>query len=287
MARVSFAGLGNMGHAMVGRLLDEGHVVTVWNRSPEAADDLVARGAVRAASVAELFDAGPVLSMLADDAAVASVFDDSVLAAAGPGSIHVSMSTISAQAGRALARRHANAGIALASVPVLGRPEVAAAGRLNLLAAGDSSLIDDLAPVLDSLGQRTWRVGEHPEQANVVKVTMNFLILHALQAMAEAFALAEQHGVDSHELQALITGTLFPGPVYEGYGKEMASHTYLPAGFRTTLGMKDLTLARQAADEVELTLPTAAALQQTFQLAIDRGLGDLDWASIAEVVRST
>jgi 3-hydroxyisobutyrate dehydrogenase-like beta-hydroxyacid dehydrogenase len=248
-------------------------------------NELVARGATRAASIRELFDAGPVLSMLADDAAVDSVFDDAVLTAAGPGSIHVSMSTISAQAGRTLVRRHASAGVALVAAPVLGRPEVAAAGRLNLLAAGDGELIDDLAPVFDSLGQKTWRVGERPEQANVVKVTMNFLILHALQALAEAFALAEQHGVEGRDLQSLITGTLFPGPVYEGYGREMVTHTYLPAGFRTSLGMKDLTLATQAAEEVGLSLPTAAALEQTFQLAIDRGLGDLDWASIAEVVR--
>jgi 3-hydroxyisobutyrate dehydrogenase-like beta-hydroxyacid dehydrogenase len=285
MAQVSFAGLGNMGRGMVRRLLAEGHGVTVWNRSPAAVDELVALGAERAASVADLFAAGPVLSSLADDTAVAAVFDDSVLAEAGPNAVHVSMSTVSVDAGRAMAERHTAAGVGYLAVPVLGRPSVAEAGQLNLLAAGDSGLIESLEPVFSVLGRRTWRVGEQPWQANVVKITMNLLIIHALEAMAEGFTLAERHGVDAHDLHELITGTLLPGPVYQGYGEEMAGREYLPAGFRTTLGNKDLGLAKAAADSVGLALPTMSALLQTFQAAINLGLADQDWASIAEVLR--
>jgi 3-hydroxyisobutyrate dehydrogenase-like beta-hydroxyacid dehydrogenase len=285
MARVSVAGLGNMGKSMVRRLLAEGHGVTVWNRSPAAVDEVVALGAERAGSVAGLFAAGPVLSILADDAAVAAVFDDSVLAQAGPDAVHVSMSTISVEAGRALVERHRAAGIGYLAVPVLGRPPAAEAGQLNLLAAGDSALIESLEPVFATLGRRTWRVGDHPWQANIVKITMNFLIIHALEAIAEGFALAERHGVDPHDLHELITGTLMPGPVYQGYGKAIADREYLPAGFRTILGNKDLNLAAAAADAVGLDLPTMPALRQTFQTAIDSGMADHDWASIAEVVR--
>src|SRR4051812_46972015 len=106
MAQVSVAGLGNMGRGMVRRLLSEGHEVTVWNRSPTVVDDLIALGAQRADSVGELFAAGPVLSALADDGAVAAVFNESVLAEAGPDAVHVGMSTVSVEAGRALAERH-------------------------------------------------------------------------------------------------------------------------------------------------------------------------------------
>ncbi|MFI7453821.1 NAD(P)-dependent oxidoreductase [Nonomuraea sp. NPDC049714] len=285
MARVSFAGLGNMGKSMVRRLLAEGHGVTVWNRSPAAVDELVALGAERAASVADLFAAGPVLSMLADDAAVAAVFDDAVLAAAGPDGIHVSMSTISVDAGRVMAERHEAAGIGYLGVPVLGRPSAAEAGQLNLLAAGDSGMIESLEPVFSTLGRRTWRVGEQPWQANIVKITMNLLIIHALEAMAEGFTLAERHGIDPYHLHELITETLLTGPVYEGYGKAIADRAYLPAGFRTVLGDKDLNLAAAAADKIGLQLPTMSALQRTFQTAIDQGMADHDWASIAEVVR--
>jgi 3-hydroxyisobutyrate dehydrogenase-like beta-hydroxyacid dehydrogenase len=270
---------------MVRRLLVEGHSVTVWNRSPAAVDEVVALGAERAVSVADLFAAGPVLSMLADDAAVAAVFDDAVLAAAGPDAVHVGMSTISVDAGRVMAERHEAAGIGYLGVPVLGRPSAAKAGQLNLLAAGDSGMIESLEPVFSTLGRRTWRVGDQPWQANVVKITMNLLIIHALEAMAEGFTLAERHGIDPHHLHELITGTLLPGPVYQGYGKEIADREYLPAGFRTVLGNKDLHLAAAAAEAIGLELPAMSALQQTFQSAIDHGMADHDWASIAEVVR--
>lgn len=285
MKQVSFAGLGNMGKGMVRRLLAEGIGVTVWNRSPEAVDDLVALGAERAESVAELFAAGPVLSALADDAAVAAVFNGGVLSEAGPDAVHVGMSTISVDAGRAMAERHRTAGVGYVAVPVLGRPSVAEAGQLNLLAAGDGRLIDFLEPVFSVLGRRTWRVGDEPWQANVVKITMNLLIIHALEAMAEGFTLAERHGVDTHDLHELISGTLLPGPVYQGYGKLMADRAYLPAGFRTTLGAKDLGLAEAAAGSVGLELPAMPALRRTFEAAIDRGKADHDWASIVEVLR--
>jgi 3-hydroxyisobutyrate dehydrogenase-like beta-hydroxyacid dehydrogenase len=128
-------------------------------------------------------------------------------------------------------------------------------------------------------------VGDQPWQANVVKITMNLLIIHALEAMAEGFALAERYGVDAHDLHEVITGTVLPGPVYQGYGKEMADREYLPAGFRTALGDKDLGLARAAADSVGLELPAMPALRQTFQAAINLGMADHDWGSIAEVLR--
>ncbi|MGW9031998.1 NAD(P)-dependent oxidoreductase [Streptomyces sp. NPDC055722] len=199
--------------------------------------------------------------------------------------VSVNMSTISVDAGRTTAERHKAAGVGYLAVLVLGRPAVAEAGQLNLLAAGDSALIDSLEPVFSVLGRRTWRIGEHPWQANAVKITVNLLIIHALEAMAEGFTLAERHGVDTHELHNLITGTLLPGPVYQGYGKEMADREYLPAGFRTTLGNKDLGLAQAAAESVGLELPAMAALRQTFLTAIDLGMANHDWASIAEVLR--
>lgn len=285
MAQVSVAGLGNMGRGMARRLLAEGHRVTVWNRSAEAVDELVALGAEPAASVVELFAAGPVLSSLADDAAVAAVFDDTVLTEVGPHAVHVSMSTLSVAAGRALAERHAAAGVGYLAVPVLGRPSVAEAGQLNLLAAGDSESIDSLEAVFSAIGRRTWRVGDQPWQANAVKITMNLLIIHALEAMAEGFTLAERYGIDADDLRELIAGTLFPGPVYQGYGRSMADRDYLPAGFRTALGSKDLALAAAAADAVGLQLPSMSALQGVFRSAIDQALTDHDWASIAEVVR--
>src|SRR6476659_5949735 len=141
MSTVAFAGLGSMGQAMVRRLLDQGHQVTVWNRSPAAGDDLVALGARRATSIEEAFTAGPVLSMLANDAAVDAVFSPATLQAAPPDSVHINLATVSLDIAQQLTSRHAAAGVGYLAVPVLGRPPVAEQGQLNLLAAGDDELL--------------------------------------------------------------------------------------------------------------------------------------------------
>ena len=160
-----------MGQAMVRRLLDQGHQVTVWNRSPAAGDELVALGARRATSIEEAFTAGPVLSMLANDAAVDDVFSQETLQAAPPGSVHVNLATVSLDIAQELTSRHAAAGVGYLAVPVLGRPPVAEQGQLNLLAAGDAELLQSLEPVLTSLGKKTWRFGDRPWQANVAKIS--------------------------------------------------------------------------------------------------------------------
>lgn len=121
MTDVGYIGLGNMGASMVRRLLEQGHSVTVWNRSGRPVDELSKLGAVRAGSVAEAFAAGPVFSMLADDAAVDAVFDDATLAAAGAGAVHVNMATISVDAAKRQAERHKAAGVSYVASPVMGR----------------------------------------------------------------------------------------------------------------------------------------------------------------------
>ena len=282
---VSFVGLGSMGRAMVRRLLSQGWTVTVWNRSPAAVDELVADGARRAGSLAEAFAAGPVLSMLSNDEAVDRVFSADALAALGGSGVHVNMATVSLAAAGAAAERHGAAGIGYLAAPVLGRPPVAQAGALNILVAGDPTLVDRLTPVFDALGTRTWTFGADPARANVVKIAMNYALVHAIQALAEAIPLAEQHGIDPALVVDLMSQSFFPGPVYSGYGREIAGADYLPAAFTTTLGLKDVGLARDAAGAVGLDLPGIPALTALFDTALARGYGDHDWAAIAEVVR--
>lgn len=285
MQEVSFVGLGSMGQAMVRRLLSTGWAVTVWNRSPAAAESLVAEGAARATSLAEAFEAGPVLSMLSNDDAVSSVFSESALTAVGGGGLHANMATVSLAAARASAERHAAAGIGYLSAPVLGRPPVARNGALNILAAGDPALVSQLAPVFEVLGKRTWNFGVDPWQANVVKIAMNYALAHAIQAMAESIPMAERHGIDPQTLVDLMTESFFPGPVYSAYGREIAAAEYQPAMFTTTLGLKDVNLAAAAADAVGLELPGIPALTSLLESALKQGYAEYDWASIAEVVR--
>lgn len=285
MAELGFIGLGSMGSAMAGRLVDAGHTVRVWNRHPAAAAALLEAGAVRADSAAEALATGLVFSMLANDTAVDEVFSAEALEGA-EGGLHVNMASISPVAARTMVERHAAAGVAYVAAPVLGRPPVAAAGKLNILAGGADADIDRAAELLDILGARTWRIGTDPAQANVAKIAVNFNLIHAIEAIGESVALVENHGIDPAQFVELLTGTLFGGVSYAGYGDIIVNRRYTPPGFSAALGFKDLGLAEAAAAEVGVTLPTAPALRAVFEQTLAQpGGGALDWAAIAEVSR--
>ena len=284
-ATLGFLGLGNMGSAMAGRLVAAGHDVIVWNRNPSAADELVAAGARLAATPSEALAAPVSFSMLADDRAAESVLTPENLRGAA-GRIHVNDSSISAAAADRLQLIAGQEGVGYVAAPVLGRPAVAAAGELNILAAGPADLIEAVLPHLEVMGKRVWRLGDVPRQANVAKIAVNFTILHSLQAMAEGISLAESHGIPAPDFAELLAGTLFPGPVYSGYGSMIAERRYSPAGFSLALGLKDLGLAEEIAAEADIDLPTAPILRDRFERALaDAALVDLDWSSVAEVTR--
>jgi 3-hydroxyisobutyrate dehydrogenase-like beta-hydroxyacid dehydrogenase len=122
--------------------------------------------------------------------------------------------------------------------------------------------------------------------ANVVKVAVNYNIIHAIQAMGETVGMTERHGVDPAEFVELLSSTLFGGVVYGGYGAMIAQGTYSPAGFAIELGAKDHRLAEEVAAEVGLTLPTAPAIRAGFDAALAHPeLKDYDWGALAESTR--
>ncbi|QWZ07415.1 NAD(P)-dependent oxidoreductase [Nocardioides panacis] len=286
MAELGFVGLGVMGTAMARRLLAAGHSVHVWNRSPGPVDALVALGAHRADTVEQALAPGLVCSMLADDEAVQSTFTAEVLALAPPGAVHVNHATVSVQAADLLAARHDAAGVAYVAAPVLGRAPVAEAGQLNIVAAGEPGVIEKIRPVLDTLGKRTWVVGEQARQANLVKIGVNYNLIHALQALAESITLVERGGVDGPAFVEILTDVAFAGSAYTGYGNLIATGTYSPPGFTVGLGRKDLSLAEAAADSHGVVLPTLPVLRNLFDRALaDPGLAGLDWSAVAEVTR--
>ncbi|GAA5021229.1 hypothetical protein GCM10025734_76300 [Kitasatospora paranensis] len=135
---VGFVGLGTMGREMARQLLSAGHRVTVWNRSPEAVRILVGDGAEAAGSLSAALAAEAVVSMLADDAAVESLLLDDDLLAAATTTVHVNMATVSPELARRAAAQHAEHGIGYVAAPVMGRSDVAAAGNLAILAAGET-----------------------------------------------------------------------------------------------------------------------------------------------------
>lgn len=280
-----FIGLGAMGRPMAGNLLRSGQPLIVWNRTLAASRELADLGAELASSPAEAARVDVLFTMLADDAVIREiVLEGGVLDALAPGSVHVNMATASVAFAQELASLHAQRGIGYVAAPVLGRVDVAAAGKLNILAAGSEQLLDQIQPLLDILGQKTWYFGEAPEQANAVKIAANFSIACAIEAMGESAALARSHGVPAASFLALLSQTLFAGsPVYQGYGTMIAEERYTPAGFKLPLGLKDIQLALDAGHAIRQPLPFASVLRDNLLEAIAQGDAELDWAALAKV----
>lgn len=281
-----FIGIGAMGEPMVRNLLKAGHRVTVFNRSRERAERLAADGAVVADSIEQAAAQDVVITMLAnDEATAASVFDSGFCGAMPAGGLHVCMATISAELGCRLAEAHAAAGRGYVSAPVFGRPPAAAAAQLFIVAGGNPEHIARCEPLFQAMGQKTFNVGAAPEAANVVKITGNFMIASLIETLGESFALTRQYGIDPAQLIEIMTGSIFPAPIYKIYGGIIASQAFEPAGFKLRLGLKDICLALAAAESKEIALPLASLIRDNYLKAITRGYEDFDWAAMALVAQ--
>ncbi len=282
--KVGFIGIGAMGGAMASNLLAAGHTLTVWNRSVAATEPLASLGA-KVARTADRAAQGDVLcSMLANDQAVRDVFlAGGLLDAMDRGTVHVNHSTISVALAKELADEHARRGLDYVAAPVFGRPDMAAAAKLNILVAGKPSVIERVRPLLDAMGSRLWPMGDTPERANVAKIAGNFMLASAIETMAEATALTRAYGVSAADFLEVMTSTLFAAPAYQGYGKLIAEQRFKPAGFPLPLGLKDVELALTAASTARVPLPFAGVLRDSLLEALAAGDADLDWSALALV----
>jgi 3-hydroxyisobutyrate dehydrogenase-like beta-hydroxyacid dehydrogenase len=282
---VGFIGLGSMGAAMARNLVKAGHRVTVYNRTRAKAEALAAEGAQVAGRVAEACRGEILITMLADDDAAEAVLfgDGGVRQSLAAGAIHVSMSTISMALSERLGRMHQEAGQIYATAPVFGRPEAAAAAKLFIVAAGPTQAIEKCRPLFNTMGQKTFVIGEKPSDANLVKLSGNFLIAATIESLGEAIALIRKSGIDAHRYVEILTGTLFSAPVYKTYGAIIADEKYEPAGFKMTLGFKDVRLAFAAAEALQVPMPIASLVRDRAISGLARGEGDSDWAALARI----
>ena len=280
--KIGFIGLGHMGSAMAANLVKAGHHVTVFNRSPEKRRKLVELGAHEAARIADACRGEAVITMLADDAALSSVTlaDGGIVASLPKGAIHVSMSTVSVALARELTKAHAAAGQRFIAAPVFGRPEAAAAAKLFIVAAGEPAAVETCLPLFNALGQKTLPIGPEPAAANLVKLSGNFLLASAIEALGEAIALVSKAGVDRRAYVELLTSTIFPAPVYATYGGLIAANRFEPAAFTAALGFKDIRLALAAAESLRVPMPLGSLLHDRFLRLLAEGGESLDWSAL-------
>jgi len=226
---------------------------------------------------------GIVITMLANDRALEEVVvgENGILDKLGSGGIHLSMSTVLPATAHNLAQQHERRGANYLAAPVFGRPDAAAARKLWISLSGNEAAKEQVMPLLNVLGQEVFDFGEDVGAANVVKLAGNFLIISAIEAMAEAFTLAEKNGIERTKIADLLTQTLFACPVYQNYGRMIAQEQYEPAGFKLSLGLKDVTLALQTARASQMPMPLPSLLHDRLMAAVAKGRGDIDWTGLA------
>ena len=284
---IGFIGLGHMGRSMASNLLKAGYKLRVYNRDTRKAESLAAEGPQLVMHPGEAVEPGGiVITMVADDAALEDVTlgPDGMLEHLGPGGIHISMSTVSPATAERMTNLHAQHGATYVAAPVFGRPDAAAAGKLWVCVAGVPAAKQRILPILQALGQGIFDFGERPKDANVVKLCGNFLIGSALEAMSEALTLAEKNGLDRNKVIDMFGQTLFACTIYQNYGKIIAEKHYTPVGFEMRLGLKDLNLALDNAEQVKMPMPFADIVHDRFLSGVAKGRGTADWTALAQLV---
>jgi 3-hydroxyisobutyrate dehydrogenase-like beta-hydroxyacid dehydrogenase len=283
-ANVSFIGLGNMGSAMARNLLRSGNSLFVYNRSRDKAAELIQEGAKLLNSPMEAFQHTPIaFSMVANDEALKEIVEgrEGLLRNAKTGCIHVSMSTVSPNLSRYLAEKHQEKGIEFVAAPVFGRPDAAAQQNLTICMAGSQKAKQQVEPLLRCLGKKIFDFGEEASKANIVKLTGNFLILSIIELMAESFAFAKKGDISIEKLHACFSESLFPTPVFQNYGKIIIQEKYVPAGFKLSLGLKDINLFLEEANGLNVPSPMADLLHERLLTAMANNREEMDWSAIA------
>jgi 3-hydroxyisobutyrate dehydrogenase-like beta-hydroxyacid dehydrogenase len=287
---IGVIGLGHMGSAMALSLLRAGHTVTVHNRTPSKAEPLLALGASYAATPADACHGDAVITMLSDDHAVRGLLcaPHGLLDVLAPmKTVHISASTISPLLVRNLAERHRERNEQFISAPVLGRPDVAEAGKLTSLAGGDPDVIEAMRPVLDAYSQRVFVVGPRPESANVVKLACNTLIASMIEAVGETLALIAKSGlVEPRTFLDVLQATMLSSPFFRPYAEHLRDHELAP-GFAMPMALKDIELTLATAHDVAVPLPLASLIRDHMLEAIATGHGDEDWAALALVAQES
>ena len=282
--KLGFVGLGLMGGPIVGRLLEAGYDVTVWNRSPEKIISAVANGATKAANVAELVSAVDlVLMCLTDSTAVEKVVfgEDGVASGAADDKLLVDFSSIRPDVTRKFAARlKVETGMSWVDAPVSGGAKGAAAGTLAIMAGGEVEDVERVRPIVAAFSQRFTRMGEIGA-GQVTKLCNQIIVASNVAAMAEAISFAEKSGVvDATKLADALKGGWADSQPFQIMAPRFAARNTEPKIGAIDVMLKDIDTARDLAIENGAPLPMAALASEAFRKLSSMGLGDSDIGEI-------
>jgi 3-hydroxyisobutyrate dehydrogenase len=285
--RIGFVGLGTMGAAMAGHLAAAGHPLSVWNRSPGRAVDLVALGATEAATPADLGRAADVVVICVSDTPdVESVLfgPAGVADRIAAGSLIVDCSTISPSASRSFATRLREQGVGFVDAPVSGGSEGARNATLTIFVGGEAADVERARPILGRLGRTITHVG--PVGAGqAVKAVNQVIIAGTYLGVAEGIVLALKAGLDVGQVVDALSGGAAQSWVLANRSGRMIDNDY-PLGFRVALHRKDLEIALAMAGDLGAVLPVSALAAGLETELIAAGHADDDMSALARSIRA-
>jgi 2-hydroxy-3-oxopropionate reductase len=284
---VGFIGLGLMGKPMAKNLLAKGFPLVVHSRSPGPVDELVAAGARRAGSPAEIArSARRIVTMLPDSPDVEKVLEgpDGVFGAMQRGTIVIDNSSIAPAVARRLAARARELGCSMLDAPVSGGEIGAIKGTLSIMVGGDADAFAAVRPVLDAMGnpERVIHIGASGA-GQICKVCNQMVIGGTLAVVSEAFVLANKAGVDATKVRDALLGGFAASRVLEVHGERILTGNYKP-GFRAALYAKDYRIASQTLAEHDTPAPVSSVVHQLVTALIAAGRGDADYSALATVL---
>ena len=284
---VGFIGLGVMGRPMARNLLKHGLRVVAHSRSAPPVDELVAAGAIAAASPADVArQTTRIITMLPDGPDVERVLagNDGVFAAVQRGTVIVDMSTIAPATARQLAERASSHGAAMLDAPVSGGEIGAIDGTLSIMVGGDAGTLDSVRPILAAMGNPERIIHIGPSGAGQICKACNQLVIGGtLAAVGEAFALARKSGVEPERVRAALLGGFAASRVLEVHGERLLTRNFKP-GFPARLYRKDLRIVIEALNDAQAPAPVTAIVQQLLVALIAKDQADLDYSALATVL---
>jgi len=281
--RLGWAGLGRMGAALVGRLLDAGFDVAVYNRTRSKAEPFAAQGATVVDSPAELADRDIVFTMVAGPEDFKEVVRAILSAAAVPRTI-VDLTTVSPEASQAVREEAAARGASLLAAPVSGNPKVVAAGLLTFVVSGPEDAYNEVRPLLERLGAGVTYVGDG-ERARLAKICHNLLLGVVAQNLAEILVLAEKGGMSRAAFMEFLNSSVM-GSMFTRYKTPAYVNLDFTPTFTPRLLRKDFELGLQAARDLDVPMPVVAAANQAVQALIGSGYEEVDFAALIELQAS-
>lgn len=285
--RIGVAGLGTMGGAMAGHLAAAGYPLTVWNRTPGRATDLVARGASEAPTPADLARSADVVVICVSDTpdVEAVLFGPGAVAdGIAAGSLVIDCSTISPSASRGFAARLREQGVGFVDAPVSGGSEGARNATLTIFVGGETADVERARPILRRLGTTITHVG--PVGAGqAVKAVNQVIVAGAYLGVAEGIVLAMKAGLDVEQVVEALSGGAAQSWVLANRSGRMIANDY-PLGFRVSIHRKDLDIALGMARELGAVLPVSALAAQFESGLIAAGHPDDDMSALARSIRA-